>query len=106
LTRGTSGPDPRLSGPRGRPAGPTPWPIGQGLRQFDSSLGCHTSTRGGEARVMEKVGGGRSTRSVGHVAWPPDHHLVPNRPLQVGGGPIHPYKYPPYGESRDTILIL
>jgi hypothetical protein len=22
------------------------------------------------------------------------HHLVPNRPLQVGGGPIHPYKYP------------
>jgi hypothetical protein len=43
---------------------------------------------------MEKVGGGRSTRPVGHMAWLAGHHLVPNRPLQVGGGPIHPYKKP------------
>jgi hypothetical protein len=35
---------------------------------------------------LEKVGGGRSTQPPGHV--------VPNRPLEVGGGPIHPYKYP------------
>jgi hypothetical protein len=57
---------------------------GQGLRRFGPSLGCHTSTQGGEARV----GGGRSTQ-------PPSQHLVPYRPLQVGGGHIHPYKYPP-----------
>jgi hypothetical protein len=51
---------------------------------------------------MEKVSGGRST----WLAWPPSHHLAPNRPLQVGGGLIHPYKYPPHGESRHTTLIL
>jgi hypothetical protein len=48
---------------------------------------------------LEKVGGGHST-------WPASHHLAPNRPLHVGGGPIHPYKYPPHGESRHTTLIL
>jgi hypothetical protein len=84
-------PDPRPSGPGGWPAGPTPWSDGQGLRGFDSKLGCHASTRGGEARV----GGRRSTQPANHVAWPPSHHLAPNRLLQVDGGPIHPYKYPP-----------
>jgi hypothetical protein len=55
---------------------------------------------------MEKVSEGRSTRPPGHVAWLTGHHLAPNRPLQVGGGAIHPYKYPPHGESRDTTLYL
>jgi hypothetical protein len=40
-----------------------------------------------KAESVEKVGGDRSTRPTGH-------HLTPNRPLQVGGGPIRPYKYP------------
>jgi hypothetical protein len=70
-------------------AGPTPWPAGRGLRRFDPSHGCHESTRGDG-----RVGGDRSSRPVGHVAWPPSLHLAPNRPLQVGGGPIHRYKYP------------
>jgi hypothetical protein len=69
LTRGPSGLDPRPSGPRGRLAGTTPWPTGQDLRQFGLSLGCH-------------------------MAWSTSHHLAPNQPLQVDGGPIHPYKYP------------
>jgi hypothetical protein len=70
-------------------------PAVQGLRRFGPSLGCNVSTRGGEGRV----GGGRSTR-------PASHHLVPNRPLQVGGGSIHPYKYPPHSENRHTTLYL
>jgi hypothetical protein len=37
--------------------------------------------------LVEKVSGGHST-------WPAGHHLLPSRPLQVGGGPIHPYKDP------------
>jgi hypothetical protein len=37
---------------------------------------------------------------------PAGHHLPPNRPLQVSRGPIHPYKYPPHGESRHTTPIL
>jgi hypothetical protein len=91
LTRGPSGPDPRQSEQRGRPTGPTPWSASQGLRWFDPSLGCHVSTRGGEAWVV----GGHSTRPASHVAWLAGHHVAPNRPLQVNGGPIHPYKYPP-----------
>jgi hypothetical protein len=27
---------------------------------------------------VDKVGGGRSTQSAGHVAWPPGHHMAPN----------------------------
>jgi hypothetical protein len=46
------------------------------------------------------------THPAGHVASPAGHHLSPNQPLQVGGGPIHPYKYPPHGESQNTTLIL
>jgi hypothetical protein len=48
---------------------------------------------------VEKVSGGRSTRLAGHVAWLPNLHLVPNRPLQVGGGLIHPYKYSSHSET-------
>jgi hypothetical protein len=55
---------------------------------------------------VEKASGECSTRLAGHVAWLPSHHLVPHRPLQVGGGTIHPYKYPPHGESQHTTLIL
>jgi hypothetical protein len=43
---------------------------------------------------VQKISGGRSSRPVGHVVWPPSLHLVPNRALQVSGGPIHPDKYP------------
>jgi hypothetical protein len=69
LTRRPSEPDPRPSGPRGRLAGPTPWP-------------------------------------AGHAARLLGHHLAPNRLIQVGGGPIHPYKYPPHGESQHNTLYL
>jgi hypothetical protein len=40
--------------------------------------------------LVEKVGGGQSTRSASHAAWLPDHHLAPNWLIQVDGGPIHP----------------
>jgi hypothetical protein len=43
---------------------------------------------------VEKVDGGRSTRPIGHTAWPPDHHLALNWLIQIGGDPIRPYKYP------------
>jgi hypothetical protein len=59
--RGSSGLDPRLSGPRGQSAGPTPWPASQGLRRFGLSPGCHASRLGGKAQVV----GGRSTRPAG-----------------------------------------
>jgi hypothetical protein len=60
----------------------------------------------GKLELVENVSGGRSTWPAGHIAWPPGHHLAPNHPLQVGGGPIHPYKYPPHTESGHTTLIL
>jgi hypothetical protein len=44
----------------------------------------------GKAESVEKVSGGHSTWLADHVAWSLGLHLAPNRPLQVGGGPIHP----------------
>jgi hypothetical protein len=55
----------------------------------------HVYTRRQSPESVEKVGGGRSTWSADHMAWLAGHHLAPNRPLQVGGGLIQPYKYPP-----------
>jgi hypothetical protein len=91
----------------------TPGRVGKGdgrlARVWDSSAWVLVATRLHEEEKpesVEKVGGGHSTRSAGYVAWLAGHHLASNRPLQVGGGPIHPYKYPPHGESRDTTLYL
>jgi hypothetical protein len=84
---GPSGSDPRLSGPRGRPAS-------QGLRLFGLSLSCQRLHEEEKAELVKKDGGGRSTRPAGRVAWPPGLHLVLNSLLQVSGGPNHGYKYP------------
>jgi hypothetical protein len=96
-TRGPSGPDPRLSGPDRRLSGP-----GAGLQA--QLLGRPARVSGGLAWAFittclheekpKSVDGAPPGRPASHVVWPPDHHLAPNRPLQVGGGPIHPYKYP------------
>jgi hypothetical protein len=44
--------------------------------------------------AMEKVGGGQTHWSAGHVARPVGHHLVSYHLGQVGGAPPWPYKYP------------
>jgi hypothetical protein len=98
LTCGPSGPDPRLSGSRGRPA-----------RVWGSSAGALVATRlhkEEKAKLVEKVSGGWSTRPAIHVAWMPALHLAPNRPLQASEGPIHPYKLPPHGESHFVVLHM
>jgi hypothetical protein len=74
---------------------------GRPARVWGGSAWALVATRLHEEKPesVEKVDGGCSTRPVGH-------HLVPNWPLQVGGGPIHPYKYPPHGESQNATQIL
>jgi hypothetical protein len=93
--------------------GQTPGRVDKGANQLAQLRGQPARVWGGSAQAlvvthlheeekpesMEKVGNDRSTRPGGH-------HLVPNWPLQVGGGPIHPYKYHPYGESWDTTLYM
>jgi hypothetical protein len=79
--------------------------LGWSARVWGGSAPALVATRLHEKEKPEsvvKVGGGWSTRPDGHVARRPGHHMVPNRLIQVGGGPIHPYKYPPHGESRHT----
>jgi hypothetical protein len=88
FTRGPSGPNPRPSRPRGRPASQ--------LNSFTSQPGFeavrpepwfHASTWGGGARV------GRESqwRPLHPVARPcglaARQHIAPNRPLHVGGAP-------------------
>jgi hypothetical protein len=49
----------------------------------------------GEAKAVNKVGGGRTH-------WPPGHHLVSYYLGQVGGAPLWPYKYRPTGGNQNT----
>jgi hypothetical protein len=74
MTRGLSGPNPRLNGKRGRPAGPTPWPVGQVLSWFSPQLRGHVSTREEEGQ------GGAS-----HSTRPAGRHLVSYCLGQVSG---------------------
>jgi hypothetical protein len=89
---GPSGSDPWPSGQRGRPASPTPWPAGwPGFEVIQIKPWL--------PRVYTKRRSPSWWRPLhsapDHVAWLTGHHLAPNRPLQVSGGSIHPYKYPP-----------
>jgi hypothetical protein len=74
---------------------------GHVLCWFGPHLPGHVSPQG----VEGQGGGDRSTRPVGHVAWPIDHQLAPNRLLQVSGAPPRPYKYP-NGGNEDIYHIL
>jgi hypothetical protein len=83
LTRGPSGPDPRPCGPRG-------WPVGrprfEAVRLEPWLPRVYMRKRiPSRWRPLHPIGRPRVL-----VARP---HLSPNRPLQVGGGLIHLYKY-------------
>jgi hypothetical protein len=64
--------DPRLSGPRGQPAGPTPWSTGQALRRFGPGLDDHITTSVQKEYLRLKVGGG-------HEKWPSGHPSALNQ---------------------------
>jgi hypothetical protein len=53
----------------------------------------------GKAKVVEKVGGDRTTWSAGH-------HLVSYRLNQVSNRSLDPYKYPSIGGNQNTHHIL
>jgi hypothetical protein len=84
-------------GVAGRPGFMSVWPT--------SSCTCVYTRRG--SQVVEKVGGGQTTWSVGHVARPACHHLVSYRLNQVGNPSLNPDKYPSTGgDATCKALIL
>jgi hypothetical protein len=60
----------------------------------------------GKTKVVEKVGGGRTTWPADHVAKPAGHHLASYRLNQVGNPSLDPYKYPSTSENQNTHHIL
>jgi hypothetical protein len=52
--------------------------------------------------AMEKVGGGRTTWSTGHVAWLAGHHLVSYRLNQVVNPSLDPDKSSSIGGNQNT----
>jgi hypothetical protein len=106
LTRGGCVQSPLTSGPRRWSTGQTPWLAGPILLPLVGLLHGHALQEAVTRNPKLKVSGSRTRWSAGHMASSVGHHLAPNQPLQVIGGPIHPYKCPPHGESRDTTLYL
>jgi hypothetical protein len=58
--------DPKPSGPRGRPVGPTPWPAGQALRWFGPGLDGHITMLVQREYPRLEVGGGHEKWLVRH----------------------------------------
>jgi hypothetical protein len=56
----------------------------------------------GNAKAVEKVGRGQTTRPTSHVARPAGHHLVSYQLNQVGKPSLDPYKYPSTDENQNT----
>jgi hypothetical protein len=98
LTRVPSGPNPRPNRPRGRLAGRPGFKVVRAETWLP-----HVYTRRRSLswwrQSVEAAPLGRLSMWLGR---PAGHHVAPNWPLQVGGGPIHTYKYSPHGESRHT----
>jgi hypothetical protein len=64
------------SGPRGSPAGQTPWPVGPTLQPLTGLLHWHTLLDAVIKNLKLKVGGSRTWWSAGHVARPAGQHLA------------------------------
>jgi hypothetical protein len=87
------------SGPRGWPAGQTPWPVDPTLQPLMGWLHDDTLQEAVEGNTKQKVGGGRTPWVVGH-------HLVCYRLNQVGNPSLDPYKDPRTGGNQSTTPIL
>jgi hypothetical protein len=64
------------SGPRGWPAGQTPWPVDPTLQPLTCWLHGDTLQEAVEGNPKQKVGGGQTSWLAGHVARPAGHHLA------------------------------
>jgi hypothetical protein len=106
LTRGGNVQMPLTSGPRGWPAGQTPWPTGPTLQPLVGRLHGDTLQEAVTWNLNQKVGGEWTSWPPGHVARPIDHHLVSYRLNQVDKPTLDPYKYPPTGGDQHTTLYL
>jgi hypothetical protein len=60
----------------------------------------------GEAKAVEKVGGGQTTWPARHVARSAGHNLVSYWLNQVSNLSLDPYKYPSTGGNQNTHHIL
>jgi hypothetical protein len=67
---------PLTSGPRGLPAGQTPWLVGPTLQPLAGWLHGDTLQEAVEGNPRLKVGGGRTPWPTSHVARPDGHHLA------------------------------
>jgi hypothetical protein len=85
---------PLTSGPKGWPAGQTPWAVGPTLQPLVGLLHGHGLQEAVTRNPKLEVGGSRTSWLAGHVARPSGQHLVCYRLNQVGNSSLDPYKYP------------
>jgi hypothetical protein len=94
LTRRAGGPNPRLSGPRGQPVGPTPWLVSQGLSRPGTWLRCLYVGSQGRIWDLKVVEAERSGR--------PAVHLLETDLARLVEAPLYPYISPAMAEDSTT----
>jgi hypothetical protein len=99
LTQGGSVQRLLTSGPRGWPAGQTPWLAGPTLQPLVGWLRSDTLQEVVVGNPKLKVGGGQTP-------WPTHHHMACYRLNQVGNPSLDPYKYPLTGGNQNNTLYL
>jgi hypothetical protein len=99
LTQGGSVQRPLTSGPRGWPAGQTPWLANPSLQSLTGWLHGDALHEAVEGNPKLKVSGGQTPCLAGH-------HLECYQLNQVGNPSLDPYKYPlPVGNQNSTIYL-
>jgi hypothetical protein len=94
LTQGGSVQRPLTSGPRGRLASQTPWPVSPTLWPLTGWLHRHAPQEVVIRNPKLEVGESWTPWPPSHVARPVSQHRVCYRLNQVGNSSLDPYKYP------------
>jgi hypothetical protein len=97
---------PLTSGPRGWPAGQTPWPADPTLQPLTGFLHMQVLQEAVTRNPKLEVGGSQTQWLVGHVVRPAGQHLACYQLNQVGNSSLDPYKYPPANGIQDNTLYL
>jgi hypothetical protein len=97
---------PLTSGPRGWPAGQTPWLAGPTLQPLTGLLHGHTFQEAVIRNPMIEVSGSQTRWPARHMTWLAGQHPVCCQLNQVGNSSLDSYKYPPTIGIQDTTLYL
>jgi hypothetical protein len=100
------GPNHKSKGLKGRPVGPTPWPVGHTLSQLRLGLGGYIHMSVHKSILCLRVGGNREEWLASHVDGRLAVHHLQTDSIKLVEATLYPYKRILTVEFTHTTLFL